>query len=681
MSISQLCAAAQRCISPRITNVFAIVSTLLIFATVTFGATLAVPAGGDLQAAINTASAGDTIVLEAGAIYRGPFTLIPKSGESFITIQSSRASEITGRVSPAQSDLLAKLRSNTPAESIIKTVAGAHHYKLVGLDISTFSASDFIYDLVRLGDSSQTDLSKIPHHLILDRLWVHGFETQEMLRGITLNSAETSIINSYVSDIHAIDTDTQAICGWNGPGPFLIANNYLEAAGENVMFGGADPSIVGLIPSDITIRQNHFFKPLSWKVGHPSYAGRHWTVKNLLETKNARRVLIDGNLFENVWPDAQVGFAILLKSNNQDSTAPWSVTEDLTFSNNIVRNAENGLNMLAVEVPPKISAVANRLRIVNNFWNVQKIWFQGSNGARDVLFDHNTFFSKEGSTANLYGLVTQGFVFRNNLGVRAGYGIKGDGTSEGIAALNVFCPGWIFEKNVIVRASPLAYPGNNFYPRTLGEVGFVDLNGGDYRLTASSPYRNGATDGKDIGVDFDALNAAMGGGAPAPAPTSTPTPTPTPTPIPTPTPTLAPTPEQKAFIQFSSASYNINEDAGFVTITLIRTGNTAQRATIKYKSSAGSALSRSDYSELIGTLTFAAGESAKSFTVPILDDAVAEANETFNLTLSVVSNANLGSPTTATVTIVDNDKAESIKTPRLILSGKSKSGRIRPMLR
>src|SRR5215213_7011450 len=200
VSISQLCAAL-RCVSPKLTNAFVIISTLLISASATLAATLVVPAGGDLQAAINSAVPGDTIVLEAGATYRGPFTLPSKSGESYITIQSSRASEITGRVSPSQSGLLAKLRSNAVAEPIIKTATGAHHYKLIGLEISTFSATDFIYDLVRLGsgDSSQTDLSQVPHHFSLDRLWVHGFEAQDLQRGISLNSAETSIINSYIS--------------------------------------------------------------------------------------------------------------------------------------------------------------------------------------------------------------------------------------------------------------------------------------------------------------------------------------------------------------------------------------------------------------------------------------------------------------------------------------------------
>src|SRR5262245_38883648 len=174
MSISQFCA------SPGVSlkkYVFAILLTLFISASTSFAATLVVPAGGDLQAAINSAAPGDTIVLDAGATYRGPFWLPKKTGDSYVTIQSSRAAEITGRVSPSQSSLLAKLRSSVGGDPIIQTVAGAHHYKLIGLDIATVSATDLIYDLVRLGDGSQSDLANVPHHFILDRLWIHGYST------------------------------------------------------------------------------------------------------------------------------------------------------------------------------------------------------------------------------------------------------------------------------------------------------------------------------------------------------------------------------------------------------------------------------------------------------------------------------------------------------------------------
>jgi hypothetical protein len=63
-----------------------------------------------------------------------------------------------------------------------------------------------------------------------------------------------------------------------------------RGSGENVIFGGADPAIMNLVPSDIEIRRNHFTKPLTWKVDDPSYAGTHWSVKNLLELKNAAGV-------------------------------------------------------------------------------------------------------------------------------------------------------------------------------------------------------------------------------------------------------------------------------------------------------------------------------------------------------------------------------------------------------
>jgi hypothetical protein len=676
-----LCAAAQRRSCLRLTNALinvstrtlVVVSLLLIFAATSFAATLVVPAGGDLQSAINSAAPGDTIVVEAGATYRGPFTLTPKGGASYITIQSSRASEITGRVSPSQTALLAKLRSNIVAEPVIKTSAGAHHYQLIGLDISTVAATDFVYDLVRLGTSEQTDLASVPHHLIFDRVWIHGFETQEVQRGISLNTAETSIINSHISEIHAIATDTQAIGGWNGPGPFHLINNHREGAGENIMFGGSDPRIANLVPSDIEIRRNRFFKPLTWKVGDPSYLGRHWAIKNHLELKNARRVTIDGNIFQNNWADAQTGVPIVFTARNQDGNAPWSTVEDVTFTNNTLTNVQGGVNILKTSAESK-GAITSRITIANNVFDKMGLFdaFILLNAPNGVQIIHNTVFK----TGNAITMDADpgtpkgtGLVIRDNLFSEGGYGVFGSGIGEGTPGIDGYFSGYIFAKNNLAGRESFMYPSGTSVVLT-AQVGFTDFVNGNYRLASGSPFKNAGTDGKDLGVDMDALLAAQNGTTPVPNPTPTPTPTPTPNPTPTPTPTPnpTPTPTSGGQVQFSASSYSVNEDAGLITITVTRTGSTASSASVSYSTADVSAVTGSDYNGTSGTLSFAAGETSKSFTVRILDDTVTESNETFRVALSGPTNVSAGSPTTATVTIVDNDKARGRKTPRGIVT-------------
>jgi hypothetical protein len=479
------------------------------------GAKIVVKSQGQFQRALNLAQPGDIIELEAGAVFTGPFTLPVKSGSEYITIQSSRLTELPGdgkRVNSSHARLMPKIVGVT-GEPAIKTAPKAHHFRFIGVEFAPANNRMVISDLIKLGDgsSAQNSLELVAHHFILDRCYIHGFPTQEVKRGIALNSGETWITNSYISDIHGIGYDTQAICGWNGPGPYHIINNYLEGAGENVMFGGADPAIPNLVPSDIEIRRNHFFKPLSWKVGDPSYAGTHWTIKNLFELKNSRRVVVDGNIFENCWVDAQTGFAILLKSQNQDGNCPWCVSEDITFSNNIVRNAENGINVLAYD-PYHPSAQLKRLKVVNNLWvNISGMWFQGTDGADDVLLEHNTHLQRSGNVMTLYGRPTTKFVYRNNLTVRTGYGVKGDATGEGIPALQAFCPGYVFEKNVIAAMREPNYPPNNFYPSSLADVGLASPGTGNYRLANSSRYRHAGTDKQDPGCDFAKLDAAISG--------------------------------------------------------------------------------------------------------------------------------------------------------------------------
>ena len=108
--------------------------------------------------------------------------------------------------------------------------------------------------------------------------------------------------------------------------------------------------------------------------------------------------------------------------------------------------------------------------------------------------------------------------------------------------------------------------------------------------------------------------------------------------------------------QFSASDYVVNENAGSVMVAVTRTGNTANAATINYATSNGTADSATDYTSTSGSLQFAAGETVKYFTVPIIDDGLVERTENINVALSSPSGVPLGSPFASSITIIDDDK-------------------------
>lgn len=119
--------------------------------------------------------------------------------------------------------------------------------------------------------------------------------------------------------------------------------------------------------------------------------------------------------------------------------------------------------------------------------------------------------------------------------------------------------------------------------------------------------------------------------------------------------------------QFNSALSNTSERTGNVLVTATRVGNTSSPATVNYATSNGTANSPTDYTPVSGTLSFAAGETFKTLSVPVVDDLYVEGNETIKLGLSnPTGGAFLGSPNTLTLTIVDND-AITTSPPQLIL--------------
>jgi hypothetical protein len=112
------------------------------------------------------------------------------------------------------------------ANPAILTQPGATYYWLEGLELRTAGGPN---DIVRLGDGStaQNSLALVPHDLVVSHCYIHGQAGVEQKRGIALNSGLTYIADSHIDEIKGAGYDTQAIGGWNGPGPYRIYNNYL----------------------------------------------------------------------------------------------------------------------------------------------------------------------------------------------------------------------------------------------------------------------------------------------------------------------------------------------------------------------------------------------------------------------------------------------------------------------
>lgn len=251
-------------------------------------------------------------------------------------------------------------------------------------------------------------------------------------------------------------------------------------------------------------------------------------MKNLFELKNAQRVLVDGNVFENNWLDAQNGFAILFTPRNQNGTAPWSRVQDVTFRNNIVRHAAAGINILGTDnLHP--SRPTQRIRISNNLlydlgaatWGGSGRGFQVLTHAVapvDVVFEHNTAFMMHVTILFSGAAAGPPITFSNNIVGFGDYGITGDnGAGFGLSTINYYVPGSVFSNNLFVnnarvgRWPPVNYPAASLFAANVAAVGFTDTVNHNYQLIAGSRYRNAATDGTDPGVDFVALKGRGSG--------------------------------------------------------------------------------------------------------------------------------------------------------------------------
>ena len=533
------------------------------------GRTLRAKEGEDFQKLLDAASCGDTIELQAGATFRGLFTIPAKPCDDshWIIIRTAAADRDLPpegtRITPCYAgvetlpgrppfhcastrNVLAKLSYvGSGGSGPIVLGNGANHYRFLGLEITRESPGATIYNLISQEDSGAA------HHIVFDRVWLHGTPQDETTRGILLGgSSQVAVVDSFFSDFHCTAgtgacTDSQAIAGGMGNrpmGPYKIVNNFLEAAAESILFGGGAATQV---PADIEIRHNYLFKPVNWRPGDPHFVGasnsRPFIVKNLFELKNAQRVLFEGNVLENSWGGfSQTGFAILLTPKNQGrSTCPLCAVTDVTIRYCKISHVSSGLQIANSRDDSGATASAGERYsihdlIIDDIGNPAAQGFgtlaQISMDAptlRAVALDHITAFPPKslflvGGPPNR---AMRDFSFTNSIVTAGEYQFTATGggpqlacssgpSLKGPAGVLQDCfASYRFDHNAVIGGDG-GWPRGNSSPKRPRDIGFTNYNNGDrgdYRLLNESHFRGAGSDGKDLGADVDAVTRAIAG--------------------------------------------------------------------------------------------------------------------------------------------------------------------------
>lgn len=238
---------------------------VLLSAQVSRADTIAVPVGGNVQAAIDAAKCGDTITLIAEAAYIGNFRLRNKGcmATTAITVTTQGFSVPAGqRVTPANDTAMARLLAPGNGDPVLGTDAGAGHYKFIGIYFSVNYGTDpakkyhssFLIDISNGDDANPSYGKWLSHDITFDRCHIAG-KFGDARFAFAVSGFNLTVTNSRIDEFaNPPGNDSAAFYFWNAPG-HRLENNYISAGMWNLMFGGADsdsPSRAKVVNSTLT---------------------------------------------------------------------------------------------------------------------------------------------------------------------------------------------------------------------------------------------------------------------------------------------------------------------------------------------------------------------------------------------------------------------------------------------
>lgn len=459
------------------------------------------------QFTTDAAANNPVITLTAGVIYRMNCAPPNRTGSGYLTVKSSAVGSLpvsTNRVTAANDANLAIIETDTAVGPAIdappSSATNSHHYRFVGILFRKSVASAAVVNLIELGGGgAAASLSVLPHHFIFDRCrFDGGTTTSNSRRAILISASDVAIVNSHFSLFKENGSDAQAVLMLQGE-RLNLTNNYLDAAGENFMSGGEDPTITDHVPSYFVIRRNHFKKDLGYFINAgnfgATYYGINYTVKNIFELKNAKYISVQGNTFENHWLEDQ-NWAITLTIVNQGGAATWSTIQYLDFAHNKIDKFFWGIN-IATEAIDQVSVPALTWVIRHNIFTRYAYYTPDSrhafaiitngSGGGDRIFvvsnssTQNSDYNRALEFAMSAGAKPTNVYWWNN--ITSGWFT--DGALDGTAALNANLASYSVTKNLWYAVSG-TNPAGSTQVTAIGDVGYTDFANGNLFLTANT---------------------------------------------------------------------------------------------------------------------------------------------------------------------------------------------------
>ncbi len=450
-----------------------------------------------LQGLLDTAGPGDRIVGDPSSPWIGNWTINRRPDGARVILSSAR-DDVPLRFTTATSQPVFKASGR---------VGGLQWHNV---EITLDPRVDYRggQSLVELGNGSERSQLDTPRSLGFTNSRLFGNPGQDVRRGILTNCADFFFVDGRIEEIHQRGSDSQAICGWNAGAGHLVRNAWLEAASENIMYGGGPSNGAEVNPRDITIERVTLYKNPAWGRGT-------WNIKNHLEFKNAQRVKVRGLHCQNCWLDGQTGRSIVITPRDVKGR-PWTVTQDIDIEHALLEDVVSAFVLLgwddAAGPPSDQAQRTSRIRFRNWLTRISPGGknFEISLDSADVEMDRMTFTGQNlFAVAIVDGTVTRLKNTRNIFAAGANPFIGARGEHNVIKHLFPDPVAW--EKIVVVGPGAQAIPDpvNRFLP---GAVATVANPANIFTAPATWPSGFQPTKGANFegfGADVSAIQAAV----------------------------------------------------------------------------------------------------------------------------------------------------------------------------